>query len=65
MSYNRLVAAPSCMRCGVLWRWCPQIYNPQKGGFTDVGMLDVQQIFGRAGRPQFEDSGEPRAVRTT
>lgn len=21
-------------------------------------MLDVQQIFGRAGRPQFEDSGE-------
>ena len=23
-----------------------------------AGMLDVQQIFGRAGRPQFEDSGE-------
>ena len=22
-----------------------------------AGMLDVQQIFGRAGRPQFEDSG--------
>lgn len=22
-----------------------------------VGMLDVQQIFGRAGRPQYEDSG--------
>lgn len=35
-----------------------QLYNPQKGGFTDLGMLDVQQIFGRAGRPQFEDSGE-------
>lgn len=35
-----------------------QLYNPQKGGFTDLGMLDVQQIFGRAGRPQFQDSGE-------
>lgn len=23
-----------------------------------AGLLDVQQIFGRAGRPQFEDSGE-------
>lgn len=35
-----------------------QLYIPQKGGFTDLGMLDVQQIFGRAGRPQFEDMGE-------
>lgn len=34
-----------------------QLYNPQKGGFTDLGMLDVQQIFGRAGRPQYQDSG--------
>lgn len=33
------------------------MYDAQKGGFSDVGMLDVQQIFGRAGRPQFEDSG--------
>jgi len=35
-----------------------QIYNAQKGAFTSVGALDVQQIFGRAGRPQFDDSGE-------
>ena len=35
-----------------------QLYIPQKGGFTDLGMLDVQQIFGRAGRPQFQDMGE-------
>ena len=35
-----------------------QLYNPSKGGFTNLGMLDVQQIFGRAGRPQFDDSGE-------
>jgi len=35
-----------------------QIYNAEKGGFQDVGMLDIQQIFGRAGRPQFDTSGE-------
>ncbi|KAK9814715.1 hypothetical protein WJX72_010327 [[Myrmecia] bisecta] len=35
-----------------------QLYDAQKGAFKDLGMLDVQQIFGRAGRPQFEDSGE-------
>jgi replicative superfamily II helicase len=26
-------------------------------GVCATGMLDVQQIFGRAGRPQFEDTG--------
>ncbi len=41
-----------------------QLYNPQKGGFTDLGMLDVQQIFGRAGRPQFQDSGEALIITT-
>ncbi|KAH3714509.1 activating signal cointegrator 1 complex subunit 3 [Pelomyxa schiedti] len=35
-----------------------QIYNAEKGGFVDLGMLDVMQIFGRAGRPQFDKSGE-------
>ncbi|GMH32834.1 hypothetical protein BSKO_00668 [Bryopsis sp. KO-2023] len=35
-----------------------QLYDAQKGGFKDLGMLDVQQIFGRAGRPQFDHSGE-------
>lgn len=29
-----------------------QMYVPEKGGFTDLGMLDIAQIFGRAGRPQ-------------
>jgi hypothetical protein len=29
-----------------------QVYDAQKGTFTELGMLDVQQIFGRAGRPQ-------------
>lgn len=41
-----------------------QLYNSQKGGFTDLDMLDVQQIFGRAGRPQFQDSGEAAIITT-
>ena len=34
------------------------LYDPSKGGFRDLGVLDVQQIFGRAGRPGFDTSGE-------
>jgi hypothetical protein len=34
------------------------VYNPEKGGVVDLSILDVQQIFGRAGRPQFDTSGE-------
>lgn len=34
-----------------------QVYNSQKGGFQDLGILDVLQIFGRAGRPQFQEYG--------
>lgn len=35
-----------------------QIYNPEKGGFVELSMLDVMQCFGRAGRPQFDTSGD-------
>ena len=35
-----------------------QLYDPSKGNFVDLGMLDVMQIFGRAGRPQYDTSGE-------
>ncbi|XP_065194378.1 activating signal cointegrator 1 complex subunit 3-like [Sycon ciliatum] len=35
-----------------------QIYNAEKGSFVDLGILDVLQIFGRAGRPQFDTFGE-------
>ena len=35
-----------------------QIYNAKKGSFVDIGILDVLQIFGRAGRPQFDTYGE-------
>lgn len=31
-----------------------QLYSSQKGAFVDLGILDVLQIFGRAGRPQFQ-----------
>ncbi|CAK7565543.1 MAG: Putative steryl acetyl hydrolase mug81 [Sporothrix epigloea] len=34
-----------------------QVYSAQDGKFIDLGILDVLQIFGRAGRPQFEDTG--------
>lgn len=35
-----------------------QIYNPQRGGNVSISVLDVMQIFGRAGRPQYDTSGE-------
>ena len=35
-----------------------QIYDPEKGGMREIGVLDVQQIFGRAGRPQYDKAGE-------
>eukprot|EP00850_Spirogloea_muscicola_P016834 SM000140S00583 [mRNA] locus=s140:13532:28767:- [translate_table: standard] len=35
-----------------------QIYDSKAGGWKELGMLDVMQIFGRAGRPQFDTSGE-------
>eukprot|EP01125_Pyxidicula_operculata_P022548 TRINITY_DN928_c0_g1_i3.p1 TRINITY_DN928_c0_g1~~TRINITY_DN928_c0_g1_i3.p1 ORF type:complete len:2094 (-),score=618.62 TRINITY_DN928_c0_g1_i3:183-5534(-) len=41
-----------------------QIYEPGRGGFVDLGMLDVMQIFGRAGRPQFDTSGEAMIITT-
>ncbi|OWF45882.1 Activating signal cointegrator 1 complex subunit 3 [Mizuhopecten yessoensis] len=34
-----------------------QIYDAKKGSFVDLGILDVMQIFGRAGRPQFDKFG--------
>ena len=34
-----------------------EIYDPERGGFVDLSILDVLQIFGRAGRPQFDNCG--------
>ncbi|CAL9705487.1 unnamed protein product [Knipowitschia caucasica] len=35
-----------------------QIYDAKRGTLVDLGILDVMQIFGRAGRPQFDKFGE-------
>ena len=39
-----------------------EIYDPEKGGMREVGVLDVQQIFGRAGRPQYKENGEATII---
>ncbi|XP_065206562.1 activating signal cointegrator 1 complex subunit 3 [Planococcus citri] len=35
-----------------------EIYDAKHGSFVDLGILDVLQIFGRAGRPQFNEFGD-------
>ena len=35
-----------------------QVYSPEKGHWVELGMLDVLQMFGRAGRPQYDKEGE-------
>lgn len=34
-----------------------QIYSPDKGRWVELSALDVMQMMGRAGRPQFDTSG--------
>lgn len=34
-----------------------EMYDASAGKFVDVGLLDVMQIFGRAGRPQYDTDG--------
>lgn len=40
------------------------IYDSKKGEMVDLGILDVLQIFGRAGRPQFDTSGQGIIITT-
>ena len=44
--------APSCV---LLIR---QVYSPEMGRWVELGMLDVLQMLGRAGRPQYDKVGE-------
>ncbi|XP_050304437.1 activating signal cointegrator 1 complex subunit 3 [Anthonomus grandis grandis] len=39
-------------------------YDATKSTFVDMDMLDVQQIFGRAGRPQYDTSGHGIIITT-
>lgn len=36
----------------------PQVYNPEVGAWGELSPLDVMQMFGRAGRPQYDQYGE-------
>ncbi|CAD7082565.1 unnamed protein product [Hermetia illucens] len=35
-----------------------QVYNPEKGRWVELSALDVLQMLGRAGRPQYDTKGE-------
>ncbi|XP_035210499.1 activating signal cointegrator 1 complex subunit 3-like, partial [Stegodyphus dumicola] len=41
-----------------------EIYDAKQGSFVDLSVLDVMQIFGRAGRPQFDKKGEGIIITT-
>nr|KAI8742550.1 activating signal cointegrator 1 complex subunit 3-like [Biomphalaria glabrata] len=41
-----------------------QIYDAKQGSFVDLGILDVMQIFGRTGRPQFDTFGHGTILTT-
>ncbi|KAI4463430.1 sec63 domain-containing [Holotrichia oblita] len=42
-----------------------KLYDSKKSAFVDLDILDVMQIFGRAGRPQFDTSGTGIIITTS
>eukprot|EP01091_Cochliopodium_minus_P014780 TRINITY_DN5078_c0_g1_i1.p1 TRINITY_DN5078_c0_g1~~TRINITY_DN5078_c0_g1_i1.p1 ORF type:complete len:1236 (+),score=428.31 TRINITY_DN5078_c0_g1_i1:30-3737(+) len=41
-----------------------QVYNPEKGRWVELSALDVMQMVGRAGRPQYDTTGEGILITT-
>lgn len=41
-----------------------QVYSPEKGEWVELSPMDVMQMMGRAGRPQFDTQGEGFIVTT-
>ncbi|KAK1376654.1 hypothetical protein POM88_032847 [Heracleum sosnowskyi] len=39
-----------------------QIYNPERGAWTELSPLDVVQMLGRVGRPQYDTCGEGKII---
>ena len=44
--------------------YCSYVVQGEYPFLSDLSVLDVQQIFGRAGRPQFDTSGEATIITT-
>ena len=42
-----------------------QFYDASKCAMVDMGILDIQQMFGRAGRPQFDKKGVAQIICST
>ena len=53
--YKRALS-PTCV-CLVIIKGT-QVYDDSKGSFVDLSVLDVLQVFGRAGRPGLATSGQ-------
>ena len=51
-AYVSKLVIPACILCLF------QVYSPEKGRWVELGMLDVLQMLGRAGRPQYDKKGE-------
>ena len=41
-----------------------QVYNPEKGRWVELSALDVMQMVGRSGRPQYDTTGEGIMITT-